>query len=432
MKAAPLEPRLVRAPVAPQWFRASLVIMLAGFLVTFVGVFGLSRVGAILRWVGLVLCIAGAASLPMRARRSGIGLLACGAYVLVCLVSALVSDCAPLALAKWCALAMEVALCVFLLSGRLTVRDWQWLYDAFAWLMAAMLLGCIVGAVDPSSYMDQRFKGGLDVNPNAVGMICMLAFCLWTWRFTADWEKRRPAARMVLSGGVVLTSLLSLVLTGSRTSAGAVASVFLFWILVQAAHRRTRAAGLVVVLVLAASAYLSVEAMAPQYGRFTRAPARGGILSSRIARWQQCIGDFSQYPYWGVGYGVSSQAKGIDVGVSSVGSVTDGGGYFALLGSVGGIGAGAFLLIVSYAGWQAWRLVRRSRFLLQGAPYLYQAAAVALGLSVALIGEPWLLGPGSPLQIAFWLAVGALVTAPMLAARSARARAGRSEERPGG
>jgi len=401
---------------APWWFRASCLFMLVGFFMTFVGVLGVAHLAATLRWVGLSLCLLGAAVLPERTRRSGSALAFSGLYLLVCFASALISEFSLLAVAKWTALAMEIALGVCLLPGKLRREDWKWCFDAFAWLMALMLIGCMLGLADPTAYQQQRFRGGLDVNPNTVGLISLITFSLWAWRFTADWERHGWPLRTLLSGTVIVLCLFNLVLTGSRGSATALAAVFAFWVASQARHRGSRAVSLLIVFILAGAAYLSFDLLAPHYGSFVRTRTYGGVLSSRMNRWQQCMNDFRESPYLGVGYGVSSRAKGMEVGVSSIGSITDGGGYFGLLASVGSMGAAAFLSVLIYAYWQGLRLLRRPDAYLPDYVHLYQGAAIVIGLSVNLVGEPWLMGPGNPVQLVFWLAIGALSTIGVLRA----------------
>jgi hypothetical protein len=94
-----------------------------------------------------------------------------------------------------------------------------------------------------------------------------------------------------------------------------------------------------------------------------------------------------------------------------VGAVFDGGGYFAVAGCVGLIGAIPFGALIVALG------VTISRY--RGRPgtkenerlYGLQACSIIVGLLVELVGEPWLLGPGSPIHLVFWMCVGALMCA---------------------
>ena len=402
---------------AKWWFRGSYIFMLTGFLMTFVGVLGLTNVGITLRWVGLLACLTGALFLPGAKIQPGTVSGLVGVYAAVCFLSALTSPFSPLALAKWFALLITVTLAVVLLPRKLTVRDWQWCFDILAWLLLLMVVGCISGIADPSSYMSGRFRGGLDINPNTVGLISLLGFSVWSWRFAVDWLRRRHPVRLMISGVAVILCVPTLVLTGSRSSAAGMAAVFVPGVFALMKYRRSRALVSVSLVALALTAYLSFDLLAPQLKILVRRGTTGGMLGSRLGQWEECRQEFQRSPYLGTGYGVSLQAKGMDVGVSSIGSVVDGGGYFSLLASVGGIGTAAFLLILLYAYRQAFRLCRNPEAHLSRNVHLYQAAAVAIGLSLNLLGEPWAMGPGNPVQLVFWLAVGALSTMPAPRAR---------------
>lgn len=394
-----------RCAAAPGWkvFQLTYVFMLVGFWMTFVNVAGVIRFGVPLRWVGLAACLVAAAQLPRVARGARAFVVFVAIYTLVALASAAASPDTTLSLAKWFPLMLELVLACYFLPTRLSRAEWQWCFDALSWVTLLMVLGTAVGLTGGGASPGQRFRGGLDTNPNTVGTICLASVALWVWRLRDADRNGRRGWRLLAAPAVAL-SLLSLALTGSRSSAGGTVAALGVWA-AASMRRSTGRKGLFVALIVAAAlVYASSGFLAPALQVFFRT-GPSGVLSTRLGQWEVCLNDLKQNPFLGTGFGVSSQAEGMVVGLSSVGSLVDGGGYFSVLASLGLIGTAAFGAVLLSLYLRAAALVLRP----YGHPaYALQAGAMVVALSVNLIGEPWAVAPGNPVHLIFWLAGGAM------------------------
>lgn len=395
-----------RMPVS---LKAAYVFMLVSFWVTFVGVFGrdAAMAGLILRWVGLAAFLAVSLTLlPFRTVGRSISKLVV-AYLALSLLSSVLSSSWHLAVAKWMPMAAEVTLGTYILQKRLGDRDWQWLMDVLGIVMAVLVFTSSLG-IRASSFSGSRLRGGLETNPNSVGIICLVALSIWGWRFVTRLRLRRISFDLIVSGIVAFLSLVNIVLTGSRSSAAGVIAMMGVGAFSQMRKQELRMRVVAVVILLGLIVWGTLGFVLPQYRVFTRGdPLQGGILSSRLSVWEMCLQDWRSSPWLGVGYGVASFAQDIEIGASATGSVVDGGGYAGLLASVGILGILPFAAILIACYYRTFKMAMARKFEPRHL-YAYQACALMIGLSLNLAGEPWILAPGSPVQPVFWLAVGAL------------------------
>src|SRR5690606_36420668 len=90
-------------------------------------------------------------------------------------------------------------------------------------------------------------------------------------------------------------------------------------------------------------------------------------------------------------------------------SVRDGSGYFGMLESLGVVGLALFLLFLAIMAREFFRLRKLPAENLERAAGL-SACVCFWGLAFNHIGEPWLLGPGSPISLVFWLCAAIMLT----------------------
>lgn len=209
---------------------------------------------------------------------------------------------------------------------------------------------------------------------------------------------------------LVPASLVACYATGSRSSFFGLLAGVLFWgatLLVRGQTRRRRQFFIFLFI-------LSVVIVAKRsfFERGWETLMRNSETSeeffeSRMWIWEDSWRAFTERPFLGHGYGVSalvSEEK--QVSLKTTVSVRDGSGYLGFLESLGILGCTAFgILVFQLALFEL--VLLKQRIINPNALTAHGMTAMTGFLLVNHIGEPWLLGPGSPTFHLFWFFMGA-------------------------
>jgi hypothetical protein len=311
-----------------------------------------------------------------------------------------------IAFLKWIAMATQVIAFVVILPPRAPDLLWK---DAIrsAHLVSTALVGfSVLGIGSSSAYIAtggaNRFGGALEMNPNTLGLLALISFSIGLWQLE-DIRRGRLRAAFVIGG--LIASSACFVLCQSRSSAAGACAAVIFSAAVASGHQKHHLKLVAITGILAAALYLGYGFVQPFFAGFDR--ENGNILAARQNRWEEALGDFRENPWLGKGFGTTGVAQERSAqGGRSIGAVVDGGGYPAVLASVGLIGAAALALLLRGVALRLREMCTR-----KGATLTHLAAgSLIIGLLVNLVGEPWLLGPGSPVHLIFWMAVGTVTT----------------------
>jgi len=291
----------------------------------------------------------------------------------------------------------------FVLPRTALETSWRLVLGRVYGLVAALVLLSTLGVSFLSAWIEagrlRRFSGLLRMNPNTLGLLCVIAlgFALWRLLNKTPWRWMH----ILIAGCALFTALL----TQSRSALFGCVGVVLSWGLLAFPRRPALACAATLCLgVLVWSTLTRLDFVVSGLRR-----GEGKFFASRVVRWQAALEDFREDPGFGKGYGVSGLAREMELtGVGSVGAVIDGGGYPAVLGSVGLVGTMPFLLAILALAAATWSTLSARGHSVRRL-YAGECASVAAGLLVNLWGEPWLLGPGNPVHLIFWVCIGGLI-----------------------
>ena len=257
-------------------------------------------------------------------------------------------------------------------------------------------------------------------NPNNLGaFVSVIAMPILLWGALTARNRAQRRHRYIALG------LCGVLLYVSVCRAAIVADVILVFVVTIALRRpkllvRAVFAGalLLEVMAIASPSHVS-ELMGSLSGKFVykvqQAPARTGILGSRLSPWDDTVSAVRRHPWFGTGFGTSDLG---DVPVSLqqssiytlVGSNREhGSSYLALaeyLGILGIVPFAALLLLLVRAS------VRVCRWMRNTASASHCAVPFALVTIAGLIHagfEDWLVAPGSYLCVFFWVCAFLLI-----------------------
>lgn len=307
---------------------------------------------------------------------------------------------------------VEVIVIVFI-PRTLDLRLWRRLFVCMAVIATLAAWLALKGYASGSEEYDRGGRlGSAMVNPNSVGMSCMLAI-LFGWTLVCT-QRGWSRWAFVVGQGVLL---LVLYLTGSRSSilGTIVGSVYVLallrrWWLV------LLASAIIPVVLLGMAVVQNIdpasrEAMrADMEQRVVRADREGDLFSGRRYNWEMALAFWRVHPWLGNGFGVTDPYDPRPI---------DGSGYHGMLASVGVLGVAAFSLPVFLLLWKVGRAARDPcwglSFPMANDPREIMAlgSAPVVGLLVQGAGEPWMIGVGSLMTFTFMLGVGGCLSALM-------------------
>jgi O-antigen ligase len=330
------------------------------------------------------------------------------AYLGVVGLSTVLSPTPRVAMMKYVALVMVIGLVHGLLVMRLTAAAWRRLLLGIGLLLTGLTLPSLfVGESISSDY--HRTRGFLGTGPNATGLVGIMGLGLVLPYAGQAWVMgRRHRALMILAAAAGIFGVL--LATGSRSSvAGAVGvGAAWFWALGGRGGVKLR---LALFLVAAFGMLVASQlAFARQQTAYLLRERGVGLtaFASRAEIWTGAVEGWRKRPLLGYGYSSSGIAEEVSGVATQAFTVRDGSGYFGLLESVGVLGVAAFAAVMLSLAPSARRL---RRLPLDDPNRTAGTCALAClgGLAVNHVGEPWLLGPGSPIQLVFWLCTAAIV-----------------------
>lgn len=367
-------------------------------------------------------------------RRPPARALATWFFLAVCVVSSMRSEARALSLAKLAPAALCIAMMFGVLPAALRPPTYARALRTLGAILIAMAWTSLAAGVATGRLFGIGRYQGLFGGPNSEGLYLGISSVLALFLHSLpEWRARRGFLFFTF-----LAFLSATYATGSRSSffaAGAAAGVWFAIQILMTDSRRARRAG-ALVLAGGCALVLGREFYMDRWTIMMRSWGGETFFSSREERWNDSIAAFRERPNFGHGFGVSAfdWNEDAEIGAEAEASVRDGAGYLAVLESVGWIGTAMFALIVLEVFRAEWRVLRsrsRSAF----APYAHGALAVSIMLLVNLVGEPWILGPGSPTFQLFWLFLAATLHFATLARNddrraAASARASRVAWRP--
>lgn len=400
-------------PPLERLFVRALVVVLFCFAAIHVSIFISPRIADMGRWVGMAaaLIIGHLWRKKNRYRfflqKSGVDILIWG-LLIAYLLSALDSVNEEKSLLYLGVCFLQIILFTFM-SRRLSLEAWRFLFGSIAALCVLVSFMGLSGYITtPDKYIVQGRLAGLG-NANSIGLIAMIGLIISLAKFLfAEMMEKSSRNRWRLfyfAGGV--GCLMTLVLTGSRSSLGGMISgvlVVLFFV-----RRKSRLmVGLLSLIPL--MPFLNMFFSTELEQRVSSAYVRSGgedILFTRRYVWELALDYFKDNPWVGKGYAVHD----------AFGVVLDGSGYQGLLASVGIVGT---VMFASVALWIVIHLFRRGMLLAKSKNYLpgnrelmALGGGCLVGLLVQGVGEPWMLGPGSLMHVVYWLSAGACIAAVM-------------------
>jgi O-antigen ligase len=295
----------------------------------------------------------------------------------------------------------------------LELRLWRRLFGGMAVIATLAAWLALKGYATGSEEYDCGGRlGTAMMNPNSVGMSCMLAI-LFGWTLVCT--QRGWSRWAFVVGQVVL--LLVLYLTGSRSSiigtlVGSVYALVLlrrWWVAILASLIIP-----VVMLVMAVVQNIDLSSreaiLADMEKRVVRAGREGDLFSGRRYSWDLAFAFWRVHPWLGNGFGVTDPYDPRPI---------DGSGYHGMLASVGVVGVATFILPVFLLLWKVGKASRHPCWE-QSLPVandpreiMALGSAPVVGLLVQGAGEPWMIGVGSLMTFTFMLGVGGCLSALM-------------------
>ncbi|MCB2156903.1 O-antigen ligase family protein [bacterium] len=424
--AGAIQPSLIRRPSLPGrlglrwWWRGinlaelGLLALAVVYLLPFVSVLGpVANAAKLLRWPALA---AVAAWLFLGHREAGASLgfpiaqRILFAWIGMAAISSFWSPTPNVSLMKVIALALTVATVHIAAVRSMVPLRWVRL---MAWLALILTILTLPSAMLSESIAEEYYRtaGFIESGPNAVGAVGTMALALLL-PFGVYYAARRNRLWTAAIVAAVLGVVFVLFATGSRSAAGAALGAVVVWgFSFPREHLR-----LLFKLSLALVAGLALLAMTDfvqtQAAYLTR--ERGlsiETFESRREIWREALESSQQRPLFGYGYGASGLTRDVSGVQYQAFTIRDGSGYFGLLESLGWTGMVLFSAFVLAMIGPFRRLSRLPADSLVRAGGLAACVCFA-ALVLNQVGEPWLLGPGSPMNLIFWLtSAAALVLA---------------------
>jgi O-antigen ligase len=244
--------------------------------------------------------------------------------------------------------------------------------------------------------------GGLS-NPNTIACIAMIAAVLLLWDLGQGHHWR--FWQTVTTVALLLICLLVLIKTGSRASQAGTAIAM---VVVAATSPRNVRIGVLGLFGMMLALIVYQGDAGRLSSRLSSRWLDEGLFTTRDYVWDSSIKSWTEEPWFGHGFGVSSIGREWDGSVLASGMVRDGAGYVGFLESVGVCGSIALTIVFAGVLSRTWTLMRHRHF----ADTKWLTSMKAFGLFLALatqhVGEPWMIGPGSLMNFTFWLSVGAV------------------------
>lgn len=282
--------------------------------------------------------------------------------------------------------------------------------------LASIVVGIITARIFALSRYESLFFG---INSEGAYMGFTFFAALWMW---AEYPKSkyRPFFQFL-----VPAALVACYATGSRSSFFGLmigASVWAMTLLVRGQARRRRQFFLFMFLLTAVIVSKRDFFVRGWETMMRKAETSEEFFESRMWIWEDSWRAFTERPILGHGYGVSALVTDEkEVSLKSSVSVRDGSGYMGLLESLGILGCTAFGLLIAQLILFELMLLRQ-RSINPNALTAHGMSAMTAFLLVNHIGEPWLLGPGSPTFHLFWFFVGAAFYFNQLARKEEKTR----------
>ena len=241
-------------------------------------------------------------------------------------------------------------------------------------------------------------------NPNSLGAIMsIVAAPILLWSVLLGGERLVYHRRLFLYA----LSLYLVFLSHARAGIGAAVFSSVALCLALKKYKLLIQGGTVFVIVLAAVALLSPDAISSVSSSVLYKNKEEGILASRVSPWQRALDNFKEHPWFGMGLGTTVSGSGVveeqsKFASSSAVTAENGSSYLSLVVGVGIVGSVPFAILL---GILVARIVRAILFMRGSGNPMHPAVPLAIVMIAGLLHaafEDWMFAAGNYICVFFW------------------------------